>query len=335
MRTGPLLLALCILLLVVPLARAVSIDQPRWSVGDEWSYDIKLVENGQTIQTGDRHVVITQRGTFGGRDALWFTTYQNMSGDPSSSFADIRDATSGALLGTQSGGSTLTATQPCHDTQYPLAYPKSWTVSCDLGFGAAETFYTVAGGERLTLPAGTFETLSVDAVGNDAVRYWFAQAACGKVAEFSQTNDLKTYVNLTRVKCTPPASATPTATPAGATPTATPGPRPGTATVTPTQPNVECPPGTSHDNGSCLTSDADHDGSPLGLEIDRGTDPNDPDSDDDGIRDGDDKAPLTAGGADDNRSANGTSPEDQGVPGVGVVALVLLLAVLGRIRKPS
>lgn len=321
-----------VLLLLVPLAAAATVSQPRWQLGDEWTYAITLVENGEVVQTGDRHVVVTARGAYAyqgaSREAVTLTTWQNMSGDPGHSYDDIRDVATGALLATRSGGQTFTAVEPCGDIQYPLSYPKGWSTSCDLGFGPVETTYMVAGEERLTLPAGTYDALSVDAIGNDAVRYWFADAGCGKVAEFSQTNDLQTYVNLTSVKCTPVSTTAPTSTPSGATPpTATTTPR-ATPTATPTTSRYDygCPPGTSHDNGSCLTSDADRDGSPLALEQSRGTDPNDADTDNDGVRDNDDKAPLTAG-ANDNTSANRTSSSTD-TPGVGPGALILAVSVI-------
>ena len=209
----------CLLLLALaaPLASAATtVTLPRWQVGDEWTYSVQLVDAGQLVQTGEKHVVVTARGPYayggGTREAVTLTTWHNMTGDPPASFSEVRDAATGALLATQSGGEPMVAAEPCADLRVPRQYPMGWTASCDLGFGPVETHHSDVGGERLALPAGTFDALTVDSVGSDAVRRWYAQEACGRVAEFSQVNEQQTWVNLTRVKCTAGTPATTTTT---------------------------------------------------------------------------------------------------------------------------
>lgn len=222
-----------ILIALLPVASAASIELPRWQVGDEWTFTITVVENGATVQTGERHVVVTERGSFDlrgtTREAYTLSVWQNLTGTPASSHQDVRDVLTGHLIATRSGAGTHAAYDPCADLAYPLEVGKTWTDACDLGFGPVETSYSVVGGETLALPAGSFDTLTVDAVGNDALRVWVSARACGKVAEFSQANDLATYVNLTAFRCASALATTPT-------PTVTPGGGGPTGSATPTPP---------------------------------------------------------------------------------------------------
>ncbi|HET6404962.1 MAG TPA: hypothetical protein VFH78_09970 [Candidatus Thermoplasmatota archaeon] len=236
MRRAPLVLLALVLLL--PLAQATTVSLPRWQVGDSWTYEVVGVEGDRVFATAERHVRVVAREPFtyqgASYDGVTIATWQNASDGTGFHYEDVRDAESGALLATRSDGQTLMPVEPCVELVYPIEVGGRWSGVCDMGAGEQETTYMVAGGERLTVPAGSFDTLAVDVLGSHSARIWLSDAACGKVAEFSQVNEARTYVNLTSFTCASASSpaATPTAgssvTPGGGGPTAgTPTPSPG------------------------------------------------------------------------------------------------------------
>lgn len=246
MRWVAVLLVLLVLPFV-PTASALTIEGPRYDVGDEWSYAVTVTENGAVVEQGDRHFVVISRGPVdhGGasREGVTVAQHENTTFDgevDSSSSTTVYDAATGAFLLTRSGEHETVAVAPCVEIEYPVEFGDRWTATCQVNDVTTETFYQVVGGETLVVAAGSYETLAVDKVGDHTGRIWLAEGTCGRpVAEFYQVNDRATYVNLTSASCrrstldtpAPTPTTTPGVTPTSlpATPTSVPTPTPGAA----------------------------------------------------------------------------------------------------------
>lgn len=253
--------ALLALLLLVPLASAITITRPAYSPGDHWDHQITVVEGGRVVGEGERRDAVLGEADIvhGGatRRVIQVGTFENLTVDGQRTSRRVTtsyDTQTGAFLQSTTQDGDRIAAEPCLQIRYPFEYPGGWTTRCTIDGAEVETQYMVAGGERLVLPAGAFDTISVDHFGDEGSgRLWFAQETCGRpVAEFEQTNDRATYVNLTGYACrsTAPASPPPTSpgqtTPPPATtpsPTARPltTPAPAGATPTPAQPTSSAP----------------------------------------------------------------------------------------------
>ena len=223
-----------------PLAAALSIPMPLHAVGDHWTYAITVTDAGAVVEEGERHVAVVARRVVAyhgqPRETFLVGAWENVTagGETSRSQSTTAyDARTGAFLFTTTAGHDTVSAQPCEQMRYPVEDGKSWTTTCQVEDATSETLYVVAGGERVTVPAGTYDTLAVDLIGDLTARYWLAVESCGRaVAEFQQVNDRASYANLTKVSCTRAGAATPPG--GGATPGG--GPGAGTTTTTTTTP---------------------------------------------------------------------------------------------------
>lgn len=259
--------SILLLAFLAPIAAGLTIERPGFHVGDAWSYEVTVTDGGALIEQGDRRFVVVARGPvqYHGttRDGATVTQHENttFAGETHARTSTaVYDPATGAFLFTRSGAYEIMTSTPCVEIEYPVDLGDRWTATCQANDITTETFYQAVGGERLVVPAGPYDTIAVDKVGDLTGRVWLAAETCGRpVAEYYQVNDRATFVNLTSVSCRPSDGApvpppTPTtspgATPTGspATPTSAPTPTPGaspssaaTPTTTPTRGPTESP----------------------------------------------------------------------------------------------
>lgn len=205
LRHAPLALGFLILL---PVAAALPLERPVLTVGDEWTYDLLVTEGSVVLEEGEQHVVVVAAGTpqaDGTSRTVTLATFENTTlangTTTTSERLDVYDAQTGEWLASRSGGEEVVPDAPCPGIAYPLEVGDSWTATCTVGGVTSEDSYSVVGGETLAVPAGVFETLSVDRVGDVTARLWFAAESCGKVAEQRLLNDQETRYELTAYRC--------------------------------------------------------------------------------------------------------------------------------------
>lgn len=149
-------------LLATGAAFAQSTERPATKAGDSWTYR-NTIETAATgwKQTRDDCTVTRVTGT-----SIYFTTHETGSSQPP------RDMVGGAdwsRVRNVNGKETI-VNQPL---AFPLATGKTWTIEYREDhpnkahrFEEWKSVYTVVGTEKVTVPAGTFDAIKVEAEGH-------------------------------------------------------------------------------------------------------------------------------------------------------------------------
>lgn len=346
MRAGPRVavpatLLVLLMVLSLPGALASTVHAPDVGVGHTWTYEWEVAESGEVVGSGTITVAAQAREPVrvGGveRDSIRLAYAPEGIADPTVR-VEWRDPVTWALLQRErADGTRETANAPCVTIQFPLAYGNAaWTSDCAFdvaGVGEVPATWSgaVVGGERIATGAGTVDALTVDGYDPEYVyREWYSDAVCGLAKRFTQVNERVRTVTLasTTASCEGASDETgveaesgDAGAPAGETTTP---PSNGSTTLPRTAEEgratyrYDC--GGRVPQAECDTLDEDGDGHDTATESRIGSDPNDNDTDDDGVPDSHDRAML--------------DPESS-TPGPAAALLVGTLAALAvALRRP-
>lgn len=295
---------------------------PRWSAGDRWEFTRDNVTTVTTIEAQQNVLANNvaydawkkETTTFGpGVEQYTFTEWVRVSDLASLKWED------------SSGGQTRPGYyhEPCAFLQWPLVDGAAWHVKCTATYDNGDGYpfdydieqdVKVNGTRTTTVGAGTFTALMVETrEGDDSVSYaWWAPEACThvKVLEGSPPRPLS-LVKFGCAKAAAPLGGATNATTGGTTNATTnttqqtttttttttttnerPGPIPGRFDYACSAQRVQWP---NMTEAECDAFDADGDGETTKEENRVGTNPDDPDTDQDGVSDHDDRAALDSG----------------------------------------
>ncbi|MEA3201689.1 MAG: hypothetical protein QOE90_3117 [Thermoplasmata archaeon] len=171
------------------------------------------------------HTVSNFTGSAGGQPISQSATSDTTAWTRVDDFASLKS------VSTSRGQTTTTEyNPPCATFQYPMSVGKTWTVDCTITTtspsGQQQTktthgVYTVAREEKITVAAGTFDALVIEATTNNVtLNSWYAPDACGFVkAESPNPQGGSTVtLELQGYKCNGASGGASGSTPAGTTP---------------------------------------------------------------------------------------------------------------------
>jgi hypothetical protein len=135
---------------------AILAERPELRIGDSWTY---VVTESLSKRSGKVTVEVRSK------EPQWYVVRRTAEFDgPPTTESRRRSFDLNALAtvnGQQSDSGTL---------QFPLVQGKAWTVKSELwrseyGYGYRDMTYSVVGKERITVPAGTFDTIRIKGEG--------------------------------------------------------------------------------------------------------------------------------------------------------------------------
>jgi hypothetical protein len=149
-------------LMVAGGAHAQSTERPTTRPGDSWTYrDTKEIGPGGWTQTRDDFTVTRATAT-----SIYYTTHEAGS---SQAARDMVGGIDWSRVRNVNGKETV-VNQPM---AFPLAAGKTWTIEYHEDhpnkahrFEEWKTVYTVIGTEKVTVPAGTFDAIKIEAEGH-------------------------------------------------------------------------------------------------------------------------------------------------------------------------